>query len=36
VLVVFTERGEHTIRIISARWATEREKRLYVETMEGR
>jgi len=36
VLVVFTERGEHTIRIISARWATEREKSLYVETMEGR
>lgn len=31
VLVVWTERDEEVIRIISARWATRREKRLYRE-----
>jgi uncharacterized DUF497 family protein len=30
VLVVWTERDEDTIRIISARWATKRERSLYV------
>lgn len=29
VLVVWTERDEETIRIISARWATRREAQLY-------
>jgi len=29
VLVVWTERDEDVIRIISARWATERERTLY-------
>lgn len=29
VLVVWTERDEETIRIISARWASEREQALY-------
>lgn len=29
VLVVWTERDEDTIRIISARWATKHEQRLY-------
>jgi hypothetical protein len=29
VLVVWTERDEETIRIISARWATKREQALY-------
>lgn len=29
VLVVWTERVEDTIRIISARWATDRERELY-------
>lgn len=29
VLVVFTEREEDTVRIISARWATKRETGLY-------
>jgi uncharacterized DUF497 family protein len=29
VLVVWTERNEGTIRIISARWATQRETHLY-------
>lgn len=29
VLVVWTERVEETIRIISARWATKREQELY-------
>lgn len=31
VLVVSTERGEETVRIISARWATRGESRLYRE-----
>ncbi|MFO0666757.1 MAG: BrnT family toxin [Polyangiaceae bacterium] len=34
VLVVFTERLEDTIRIISARWATSNERSLYLEYME--
>lgn len=34
VLVVFTERSEDTIRIISARWASKTERALYVEYME--
>lgn len=34
VLVVFTERREDTIRIISARWASKTETALYVEYME--
>ena len=33
VLVVYTERSEETIRIISARWATESEARLYRQYM---
>jgi uncharacterized DUF497 family protein len=31
VLIVWTERDEETIRIISARWATKREQALYLE-----
>jgi uncharacterized DUF497 family protein len=34
VLVVFTERHEDTVRIISARWASENERVLYAEYME--
>ena len=34
VLVVFTERSEDTIRIISARWASKTEQALYFEHME--
>jgi len=34
VLVVWTERDEGTIRIISARWATPRERRLYQDHLE--
>ena len=34
VLVVFTERSEDTIRIVSARWASKTERALYVEYME--
>ena len=34
VLVVFTERSEDTIRIISARWASKIERALYAERME--
>lgn len=34
VLVVFTERSEDTVRIISARWASETERGLYKEYME--
>ena len=36
VLVVWTEREEDVIRIISARWATSREERLYREYLEQR
>ena len=34
VLVVWTERDEDVIRIISARWATKRERARYIEHME--
>lgn len=34
VLVVWTERDEDTVRIISARWATKREQSLYREFAE--
>jgi uncharacterized DUF497 family protein len=34
LLVVYTERFEKTIRIISARWATPEERRLYCRYME--
>lgn len=34
VLVVFTERSEDTLRIISARWANKSEQALYIEHME--
>jgi uncharacterized DUF497 family protein len=36
VLVVWTERDRDTIRIISSRWATRREQRLYHEYREDR
>ena len=36
VLVVWTERFEATIRVISARWATKREIELYRRYMENR
>ena len=36
VLVVWTERDEEVIRIISARWATSREERMYREYLEQR
>jgi uncharacterized DUF497 family protein len=35
VLVVFTERSEDTIRIVSARWASKTERALYVEYLEN-
>jgi uncharacterized protein len=35
VLVVWTERQDDTIRIISARWATRREQQLYLKHMEA-
>ncbi|MFO0674326.1 MAG: BrnT family toxin [Polyangiaceae bacterium] len=34
IVVVFTERAEDTVRIISARLATVRERALYLEAME--
>ena len=34
VLVVFTERHEDTVRILSARWASDSERMLYAEYME--
>ncbi len=34
VLVVFTERHEDMVRIISARWASKNERALYAEYME--
>ena len=34
VLVVYTERIEDTVRIISARWASKKERALYLEYME--
>ena len=36
VLVVWTERDEDVIRIISARWATNREQQIYREYLEQR
>jgi uncharacterized DUF497 family protein len=36
VLVVYTERSEDTVRIISARWATKKERALYLEYREKR
>ena len=36
VLVVYTERSEDTVRIISARWATKDERALFLEYMEER
>lgn len=33
VLVVWTERDEDAIRIISARWATSREQNLYLDSL---
>ena len=36
VVIVWTERDEETIRIISARWATRRERALYVSYLEPR
>jgi hypothetical protein len=35
-VVVYTARREDTVRIISARWAIERERALYLEYMEKR
>jgi uncharacterized DUF497 family protein len=35
VLVVWTERAEDTIRIISARWATQQEKEMYRSYLKG-
>ena len=35
ILIVWTERDEETIRIISARWATRREQSLYTAYKEG-
>lgn len=36
VLVVWTEREEETVRIISARWATKNERSQYLAYREGR
>jgi uncharacterized DUF497 family protein len=36
VLVVYTERSDDTVRIISARWASRHEQALYSEYMEKR
>ncbi len=35
VLVVWTERDEDVIRVISARWATPNERRLYIRNLES-
>jgi uncharacterized DUF497 family protein len=35
VLIVWTERDENTIRIVSARWATKNEQSLYKEYMDA-
>lgn len=35
VLVVWTERDDEVVRIISARWSTERERRLFATYMES-
>ena len=34
VLVVWTERTNEIVRVISARWATPRERRMYIKHME--
>lgn len=34
ILVVYTERSEDTVRILSARWASKQERALYLEYME--
>ena len=34
ILVVYTERSEDTVRILSARWASKKERALYLEYME--
>jgi uncharacterized protein len=34
VLVVWTERDQDVVRIISARWATKRERGMYIEHLE--
>jgi hypothetical protein len=34
ILVVYTERSEDTVRIVSARWASKKERTLYLEYME--
>ena len=36
VLVVYTERDDETVRIISARWATKREMEMYQQQYGGR
>jgi len=36
VLVVYTERDDETVRIVSARWATKRETDLYRNHVRGR
>ena len=36
VLVVYTERDEETVRLISARWATKRETELFRNHVRGR
>ncbi|HEX4405173.1 MAG TPA: BrnT family toxin, partial [Polyangia bacterium] len=36
VLVVYTEREEETVRLVSARWATKRETDLYRTHVRGR
>jgi uncharacterized DUF497 family protein len=35
ILIIWTERHEETIRIISARWATKNEQRLYESYLRG-
>ena len=35
ILIIWTERHEDTIRIISARWATKNEQRLYESYLRG-
>jgi uncharacterized DUF497 family protein len=35
ILIIWTERHEETIRIISARWATRNEQRLYESCLRG-
>jgi hypothetical protein len=35
ILVVYTERDDETVRLISARWATKREAQLYRRRLQG-